>query len=106
VDPRRKYAQNGKNYNFVYKLQIWNIDHVKMGMSFHISASAIDRGSIFSQTLEKQFKIVHDYYLWYAICPNAINGGSFPELTKRFIIKVIDFIIENPGPYKLILTKR
>ena len=104
-DPKRKYTLSGKNYNFVYKLQIWNID-TQTDMSFHISASSIDRKSIFSETLEKQFRIVTDSYLWYEIRPNAIQGGSFPELTKMFIIKVIDFIIENPGPYKPILTKR
>ena len=103
MNPKSKYEQNGKKYNHVCFLQIWDINYDKRDMSVHISGDAMRKDNAFSQTLKEQYTILNNNYFWSEIRPLAING-RFIKPTKKFIIKLIDFIMEHPYPYKPMLA--
>ena len=70
---KNKYELNGKKYNIVYYLQIWDVDNSKRDMTFHISGKVMRKNNVFSQTLKVNIFLYQNIYIKFKKFVNQHN---------------------------------
>ena len=97
---------NGARYRKVFHLQIWDMNHPGR-FKFCISNGLIGEDKELAKRLKGEFWITHPNAFWCNIMPrDPEKPWVLGKLTKKFIIQVIDFILENPSPYKPIIANK
>ena len=104
---KKNLIMNGKKHECgkVFNIQIWSIDKPDK-IKLCITGDIFDEGKELCQKLKEEYWITRPNFFWANIIPRIPGSPSPGTVTNTFIIKVIDFILENPTPYKPIIIKK
>ena len=83
-------------------MQIWDKNSPDK-MKLCISGDLMRDNNELSKKMDKEYWITHPNYFWADIIPRIPGSPSPGTLTNKFIVQVIDFILDNPTPYKPII---
>lgn len=100
-DPKRTYKENNKTYHYVINIQVWDINKPERTYVL-VPTSMMNRHEELADKLEKTYWVVKDNAFWSKVFPSF----SDKKVTNKFIIEVIDFILANPDPYKIVVEKQ
>ena len=100
--PKRTYKEgNNKTYHHCIRVQVWDINKPEKTYVL-VPTSMLNRHEELADKLEKTYWVVKDNAFWSKVFPKNIKE----KVTNKFIIEVIDFILANPNPYKIVVEKQ
>jgi len=99
----KKYKiKNDRKYKKIIYMQIWDMNSPDK-FKLCISGDLMHDNNELSQKIDKEYWITYPNYFWANIIPRIPNSPSPGKLTNKFIVQMIDFILDDPKPYKPII---
>ena len=98
--PNKTYKEGNNVYNRVINVQIWDINKPEI-TCVCVPTSMMNENDELAKKLDREYWMNTNNHFW-----SKVNPRNKEKITKKFILGVMDFILDNPEPYNIVAVKK